>query len=417
MDQNLKAALNKTGIDILKALAYIIDIDEHTKLLHSWRVAYIAQQLAKRLCRESMLTVYIAGLLHDIATFDLSDRMVHHDDHMEDISNNAVRVHPQKSAAIVAALPGFITVAKIILDHHEWYNGRGYPRGLTHEQTRIESQILRIADKAAFIIESNKSCTKPLIYTTLSQRVDKEFSKKLCTTLMSIFHHGDTWQTLTNDDQLEQKTSLLFNNLVFQKDERPEDAYEVLKFFGRVLDAKHAYTEGHSQRVAYFSALLALGMGLPEENIRTIEMAAYLHDIGKIGIPVSIIDKQGPLNEDEQRIVEEHAALSYNIVKNISLFKKLAHIVNADQEHWDGSGYPNGLRYEQIPFEARIILVADAFDAMTSHRSYRKAMPVSKAIAQLEKHAGTDFDPDIVALAASLFNGLENSAVQASYCR
>lgn len=416
MDKELKTALNKTGVDVLKALAYIIDMDEHAKLHHSWRVAYIAHQLARRLCRESTMSLYIAGLLHDIATFDLSDRLVHHNEHMEDISNNAVRVHPQKSAAIVASLPGFIPIAKIILDHHEWYNGQGYPRGLSREQISIESQIIRMADKAAFILYTTPDCTKPLMYSLLTKRVDREFSKKLCTTFMGIIHHGDTWDTICRADMLERATNSLFSTIGANRDERPEDALEILKFFARVLDAKHSYTEGHSQRVAYFSAMLALGMGLSESNIRTVEMAAYLHDIRKIGIPVSIIDKTGALNEEEQAVIQRHAELSYNIVKDIALFKKLAHIVNADQEHWDGSGYPFGLRYREIPLEARIIFVADAFDAMTSDRSYRKAMPVSQALKRLQESAGTDFDPDVVAVAAYLFNGLENPSSSVS-CR
>ncbi len=407
--------LKNTGLDILKALAYIIDVEEQRKLYHSWRVAYMSKCLAENVSKESVLPVYIAGLLHDVGAFDLSDRLVHMRDQMQNLNNPDVRTHPQKGSAIVASLPGFVPIGKIILDHHEWINGKGYPRGLTKEQISIEAQIIKICDKFSLYADIIPCKTTDDLHHNLKANIDKEFSKDLYYCLLDELNRDDKWESVVNPDKLIAINDNLFEQLPVEEDDGVIVNRNLLHFFGRVLDAKHSYTEGHSQRVSYFSVLIAIALDLPEETINNLELAAYLHDIGKVGIPNRILDKKGALTPEEFEIIKSHASLSYEIVKGISVFEKLSNIVGADQEHWDGSGYPDGLKKEEIPIEARIIFVADAFDAMTSNRSYRKAMPVKEALKELSKHAGTDFDPDIVHTACALLEGFENSSVVASY--
>jgi HD-GYP domain-containing protein (c-di-GMP phosphodiesterase class II) len=223
------------------------------------------------------------------------------------------------------------------------------------------------------------------------------------------------WESIVDEKELSELTEKSFAQIPVEEDEDIIANRNLLHFFGRVLDAKHSYTEGHSQRVSYFSVIIALALGLPDEKVRKIELAAFLHDIGKVGIPKSILDKRGPLTPEEFEIIRKHASLSYEIVKGISAFEKLAYIVGADQEHWDGSGYPEGLKKEEIPIESRIIFIADAFDAMTSNRSYRKAISVEDAINELKKSAGREFDPEIVNIACDIFEGFKNSSIIACY--
>jgi len=407
--------LKNTGMDVLKALAYIIDIEEREKLYHSWRTAYIAKCLAEEKCKESALLIYVAGLLHDIGTFDLSNRLIHHKDQMENINVADVRIHAQKGAAIVASLSGFIPIAKIILDHHEWISGEGYPRGLKQNEISLESQILRIADKFAILADLTPITEISNIQEALKDRIGREFSRELYDCLIDILKKKNMWESIVDEKKLTELTEKTFAQITVEKDGDLTIDRNLLHFFGRVLDAKHSYTEGHSQRVSYFSILIALAIGLPDEKIRKIELAAFLHDIGKVGIPKSILDKEEPLTTEEFEIIKQHASLSYEIVKGISVFERLAYIVGSDQEHWDGSGYPRGLKMEEIPIESRIIFIADAFDAMTSNRSYHRAVSVTDAINKLKKSAAKDFDPDIVSEACNIFEGFKNSSIIACY--
>jgi HD-GYP domain-containing protein (c-di-GMP phosphodiesterase class II) len=413
----MKFTLKNTGMDVLKALSYLIDVEEKAKLYHSWRTAYLAKCLAEEKCRPSALPVYIAGLLHDIGTFDLSNRLVHHKDHMENIDVADVKIHAQKGAAIVASLSGFIPIAKIIIDHHEWISGEGYPRGLKQDEISLESQILRIADKFALLADLKEAERIEDIQKVLKDRIGREFSRDLYDCLIDKLKDNNMWESIQNVERLEELTDKTFAQITTEKDDNLFVDRNILHFFGRVLDAKHAYTEGHSQRVSYFSMIIALALGLPDEQVRKIELAAFLHDIGKVGIPNSILDKPGALTTKEFEIIQRHASLSYEIVKGISVFERLAYIVGSDQEHWDGSGYPDGLAKGDIPLESRIIFIADAFDAMTSDRSYHEAVSVADAINELKRSAGTDFDPDIVHVACDIFEGFRNSSIIACYSR
>jgi len=375
----------------------------------------MAKYLAEEKCKESALSIYIAGLLHDAATFDLSNRLAHHKDHMENIEDANVRIHTQKGAAIVASLPGFIPIAKIILDHHEWISGEGYPRGLKQDEISLESQILRIADKIGFLIDTKEVTKIEGLQRALEDRIGREFSKDLYDCLVAQLKKNDIWKSVIDEKELARLTKKIFAQLPVEKDEGLTCNKNLLFFFGRILDAKHSYTEGHSRRVSYFSVLIVLALDLPDEKVETTELAAFLHDIGKVGIPKSILDKKGRLSREEFQITKKHASFSHKIVKRISTFENLANIVGSDQEHWDGSGYPEGLKMEEIPIEARIIFIADAFDAMTSNRSYHKAISVQDAVNELKKCSGKDFDPNIVNVACKLFEGFQNSAVLACY--
>lgn len=411
----MEIKLTETDLNTLKTIAYIVDIEEGGKLSHSWRTAVIAKCLAAEKCKESELSMYIAGLLHDVGTFDLSNRLIHHQDHMENAEVAAVRVHPQKGAAIVASLDDFIPIAKNILDHHEWINGEGYPRGLKQNEISLESQILKIADKVAFLVDTETVTEIIDLPGALKDRIGREFSQDLYDCLLAQLEKNDIWKSIIDQEKLSELTKKIFTHLKVEKDQDVAYSKNMFLFFGRILDAKHSYTEGHSRRVSYFSVLIALALNLPDQKVKRIESAAFLHDIGKVGIPKSILDKKGRLTNEEYQIIKKHSFFSHEIVKGISTLENLANIVGADQEHWDGSGYPNGIKMEEIPLEARIIFIADAFDAMTSNRSYHKAVSVPEAMNELKRCAGKDFDSNIVNIACKLFDGFENSAVLAYY--
>lgn len=178
---------------------------------------------------------------------------------------------------------------------------------------------------------------------------------------------------------------------------------ETVESLVSAIEIKDAYTEGHAKRVVELSHNLALAMKLPPGEIEKIKLAALLHDVGKIGIPTQILNKPGPLSDIEFDMIKTHPEKAHKVLSKISNFTEILDLVLCHHEHFDGSGYPNGLVGNQIPFGAQIILVSDAFDAMTSKRAYRDAMTSSRALEILKENAGTQFHPDIVNVALSVF--------------
>ena len=176
-----------------------------------------------------------------------------------------------------------------------------------------------------------------------------------------------------------------------------EESYDItLAALGDALDLKDRETEGHSKRVTAFTMAIARAMGLSSDSVRVIARGAFLHDIGKMAIPDAILNKPGKLDPAETEIMKEHPYRGYQIVKKIPFLAEAAEIVYAHQEKFDGTGYPRGLRAEQIPLGARIFAIADTLDAMTSDRPYRKAQPVSAAREEIQRWSGRQFDPQVV---------------------
>ena len=164
----------------------------------------------------------------------------------------------------------------------------------------------------------------------------------------------------------------------------------------KALDAKDKYTYGHSMRVTYFSIVLGKELGLSDREMYDLELSALFHDIGKIGTPDAVLNKPTRLTDDEFKIMKQHPSDSYNILKGFSVFEKVARFAKHHHERYDGRGYPDGLKGEQIPLFSRIILIADTFDAMTSTRVYRKGLPYQVAFDELNEFAGSQFDPNLV---------------------
>jgi HD-GYP domain-containing protein (c-di-GMP phosphodiesterase class II) len=175
----------------------------------------------------------------------------------------------------------------------------------------------------------------------------------------------------------------------------------------KALDARDSYTAGHSGRVAEYAYATSRALGFSKRRARILREAAQLHDIGKIGIPDAVLQKNGPLTMEEVGLVRLHPLIGRRILERARQFGKLLPVVELHHENWDGTGYPYGLSGERIPFEARIARVSDAFDAMTSARSYRPRPTLEWAVQELERCSGTQFDPQVVsAFLALLKNGV-----------
>ncbi|MEV7287373.1 HD-GYP domain-containing protein [Streptomyces sp. NPDC093252] len=164
----------------------------------------------------------------------------------------------------------------------------------------------------------------------------------------------------------------------------------------QAVDIKDGYTRGHSERVGQASMLIARELGLDEERVELIRFAGILHDVGKLGVPTRLLRKDGPLTPEERRVIELHPEYGHEMVRGIGFLGEARSAILHHHERLDGSGYPYGLAGSQIPEPARVVAVADAFDAMTSTRSYSRARPVPVALAELRRCAGAQFDPRMV---------------------
>ncbi|MFI1537322.1 HD-GYP domain-containing protein [Streptomyces anandii] len=164
----------------------------------------------------------------------------------------------------------------------------------------------------------------------------------------------------------------------------------------QAVDIKDGYTRGHSERVGHASMMIARELGMDDERVEVLRFAGILHDVGKLGVPTRLLRKDGPLTPDERRVIELHPEYGHEMVRGISFLGEARSAILHHHERLDGSGYPYGLTGGQIPECARVVAVADAFDAMTSTRSYRRGRPVGAALEELERCAGAQFDPRMV---------------------
>jgi len=172
---------------------------------------------------------------------------------------------------------------------------------------------------------------------------------------------------------------------------------DTIRAFAAAIDLKDAYTKGHSDRVARYAEAIAREMGVTGDELEHIEVAGYLHDIGKITVDRAIINNPRPLTEREFQELNKHVTTGYEILSNISHpWKEIAYMTKCHHERVDGAGYPQGLRGEQIPLGARIVTVADSFDAMMTDRPYRVRLPLERALAELQRNCGKQFDPEVI---------------------
>ncbi len=170
------------------------------------------------------------------------------------------------------------------------------------------------------------------------------------------------------------------------------DSIQTLRY---TIEAKDIYTRGHSDRVAAFSVLIGQKLGLSDKDLRTLQIGGLFHDVGKIGVPDSILQKEGKLTDDEYSQIKQHPNIGVHILSNATIFEDILPIVEHHHEKYDGTGYPGKLAGEDIPYLARIAAIADSFDAMSSRRAYRDSLPLDKIISEFMRCRGTQFDPKL----------------------
>ena len=260
------------------------------------------------------------------------------------------------------------------------------------DDTRSRDDLLKLAEQALHLAKFKGSKTGESTRIgshEIDQLNDKTVIEVFASQVARKYNHGGSiFQELL--DHLDKKTD-------GSHDSTDDLMLETITSLAGALDAKDRYTRGHSQAVSNYAAALAHALEMTPPEIEEIRTAAFLHDIGKIGIPESILCKKGPLNEKEWEIMKQHPVIgARQILAPVTSLRPIIPAVECHHENWDGSGHPHGYAGEQIPLGARIISIVDAFHALTSERSYRKALPVAEAKKILEAGSGTKWDPNLL---------------------
>ncbi len=295
----------------------------------------------------------------------------------------------QRGASIARRLRFHERVAQGIHSLDEHYNGQGRPERLGGADIPLYSRIALLA-QVVEVVSTDSGVEAALLEAR--HRSGSWFDPALVDVLLRIGKDDELWLQLRSPDVSEHvfdAEPARFSVLV-------DDEYldEIAAAFGEIVDSKSPYTAGHSARVALYTDAIAEQLGLSDERRRWLHRGALLHDVGKLGVSNTVLDKPGKLDASEWDAVRKHAAFTEQILSRIPQFRELAVVAGAHHEKLDGSGYPRGLRAEEIALETRIITTADIFDAITAARPYRDAIPVARTLEIMGETVGTVLDAE-----------------------
>ncbi len=303
-----------------------------------------------------------------------------------EISRELIETRCNRGADIARLMRFGDEVATGIQHLDEHWDGSGKPSGLAGADIHIFARIALVAQVAdVFNISSGGDAAVAEIRNRAGTWFDPKIAKTFEAIATPMF-----WELLASPD-LEQRI-LELEPAQLQRTVDDDYLDDIAQAFAQVIDAKSPYTSGHSDRVTLFADMIAEQLGFDAARRRWLRRAALLHDIGKLGVSNTILDKPGKLDEEEWKAMKMHASHSFTILSGIGMFSDLAAIAAAHHERLDGKGYPLGLTAKDLKIETRILSVADVFDALTAERPYRAAMPSATALALMEEQLGAAFD-------------------------
>lgn len=305
-----------------------------------------------------------------------------------DIAQELIATRCQRGAEIARLLRFPESVAQGIYCLDEHFNGQGKPAGLAGEAIPLYARVALLAQ----VIDVFHTAGGPAAaLDEIRLRAGRWFDPQLVAAFEGVAAETpDFWVTLSaahiNDAILELEPA----SYVVALDEDYLD--DIAAAFGQIVDSKSPYTSGHSMRVALYTDLIAEQLGLSAERRRWLKRGALLHDVGKLGVSNSVLDKPGKLDDEEWAAVKAHAMYTETILSRIDAFAELARVAAAHHERLDGKGYPRGVMADQIGLETRIITTADIFDAITAERPYRGAIPIPRTLEMMAETVGTAID-------------------------
>jgi len=403
----MKINPTKTINELIPLISYVADLQNNREAYHGWRTAILAARLAKIYNPAPIKNIFYAALLLDIGGIGFPYHITHYLIHNDKVSQDALLSHPIIGAQLVSSIPGLSKSAKIILDHHEWINGQGYPRAKNNSDIAPGAQVVRISDAIDIAMRRTGYGGIKGLQKRLSKTVNREYSEQLFMQAFGILEDKAFFKRIVD----RKSIPLLFKETLAEVGNiriptKIDAIGQALRVIAEITDMKHPYTYGHSLRVCRYAMSIALVMKLGHEQVTKIKWAGLMHDIGKISVSREILDKPGKLTKNEYKKVQEHVKIN-EIMKLAPSLDEITPIAAGHHEYFDGSGYPRGLAGLDIPLGARIITICDAYDAMTSNRPYRGGISPKKVCKNIKQLSGKQFDPEIVKFALPVFRSLE----------
>jgi putative nucleotidyltransferase with HDIG domain len=309
------------------------------------------------------------------------------------IAKEMTEIRCERGADIVRMLDLPEETAQAVRSLDEHWDGRGHPEGLAGEAIPVLARILNVA-QVFEVFHSRHGLDEA--FATVRARSGTWFDPDVVAALEALRRDAAFWELLARGGAEAQIAGLEPPERILAADDARLD--RVAEAFALVIDAKSPYTARHSERVAELAVSAAESLGFTSEEVRDLRRAGLLHDIGKLSISNSILDKSGPLDDDEFAAMKSHPTFTRSILERIPRLAALAPIAAAHHEKLDGSGYPAGLCADELPLAARLLVVSDIFEALTAHRPYRAAMTAIDALELMQRDVGTKLCP--VAFAA-----------------
>ncbi len=360
--------------DIVMGITHTMDLASEELVDHHKRVAYIAYSIAKALNfpKEQQNDIILAGLMHDIGAFSLKERLGALRFEMTDGQR-----HAKLGYMLVKKFEPFESAAQLIKCHHAMWNDR------RDERIATGCYILHLADRAAVLMDDKKPLSSMIrdIHKRLKANKGTMFCPELLDVFIEISGDKEYWSRAFSPSvywMLSGELSLGSIKLDIK------GLKSLAQLFCQIIDFRSRFTATHSRGVAVSARILSELMGFSNEESLTMEIAGYLHDLGKIAIPSEILDKPGKLTPEEYRIIKTHTLHTHNILENMRDLDTVKLWASLHHERLDGRGYPFGLVGDQLSMGSRIMAVADVFTAITEDRPYRKGMTSQSALEVMD---------------------------------
>jgi HD-GYP domain-containing protein (c-di-GMP phosphodiesterase class II) len=402
---------------VLAALSRAFDLAEGRRPGHAQRVAYVGVFLASELGFEPnrLEEVFFGCLLHDAgmaATGHMPQleaargaRLISGGTGTTDVLAQvptggwtevieAAGAHCEEGARIVRRMGLPEGVARAVADHHDCWDGSGSPSAQPGEYAPLVSRIVALADRVESLIDAERS---PLVVrrkgpTIVQDMAGSEIDPQLAARMAEIATRDDFWLGFYDNDLAAALMSLNYGGIMNR-----EELFDLLAVFADVVDTRNGRENGRGRRVADLARRVALACDMTDRRADLVKVAALLQDVGTLGVPVHYLSKPDILNVDEMSTVQLHPVYARDILSEIPGLGAAAWWAGCHHERVDGKGYPSMLEGSEVPAEAQIIGMCEAFDALTSDRPYRRAMPPSEAFEVMRGLAGTRFDPYLLA--------------------
>ncbi len=398
---------------LLQALTQVLGSAKGYLVDHGPRVALLASKIGDRMglpLRENS-ALFFAAILSDIGMVGLAEEAWENPvAELPPDVRSRVRRHANRSEARVGLIPHMEALAPIIRHHHEWWDGSGYPDGLSGQAIPVGARILRMADTVSALGEPRPhrpALTPDEILETVARSVGIEFGPEVARTYLGLHRSGfnPVYDPRTFPLAVDQAVRDLLPEHV-----SPLSNTQLLTILANLIDAKDPYTAGHSRRVAIMATAVGDKLGFRGHIRSALWAGGYLHDLGKLRVPIRVLAKEGPLSSSERSMVEAHTVDGADILERILPLRHLAPGARYHHERWDGTGYPEGKKGDEIPLVAQILSVCDAYDAMTSKRAFRLSRSHEDALAEIAACSGTSYSPRVadafLALPGSLFDAV-----------